>query len=160
MFIKLLERTQIAIGVTSLAIFIVAIIIQITSRYMGISIIWTEEVANYSFIWAVFMGASIMVNRREHFSFDMLKVKLKGKYKIYLSIFIDVILILFNSAIFYYGYQATKIFWNYNWVSLTNIKMGYVWIAVPIMGATMVIYSLSHIVNHVKSLKEKEVSET
>lgn len=159
MFIKLLERTQLTIGVTFLAIFIIAIMIQISSRYLGISVIWTEEVANYSFIWAIFMGAAVMVNRREHFSFDLLNKKLKGKSRTYLTIFNDIVLVIFNSLILYYGYQATKVFWNYNWVSLTNLKMGYVWIALPIMGATMVIYSLSHLITNVKSLRVKEVSE-
>lgn len=159
MFIKTLERIQLTIGVIFLTVFIIAILIQISSRYMGISIIWTEELANYSFIWAVFMGAAVMVNRREHFSFDLLTKKLQGKARTYLTIFNDTVLIIFNSTIFYYGYQATNVFWNYNWVSLTNIKMGYVWISLPIMGATMIIYSLAHLVNNIKSLRVKEVSE-
>lgn len=159
MFIKTLERIQFTIGVIFLTVFIIAILIQISSRYMGISIIWTEELANYSFIWAVFMGASVMVNRRQHFSFDLLSKKLQGNARTYLTIFNDTVLIVFNSAILYYGYQATTTFWNYNWVSLTNIKMGYVWISLPIMGATMIIYSFSHIVKNIKSLSVKEVSE-
>lgn len=157
MFVKLLEKIQLTIGVIFLTVFVIAIIIQISSRYMGISVIWTEEVANYSFIWAVFMGAAVMVNRREHFSFDFLSKKLKGKPRIYLTIFNDCVLIIFNSAILYYGYQATKIFWNYNWVSLTFLKMGYVWIALPIMGATMIIYSLSHLIKSFRFLSLKEV---
>jgi TRAP-type C4-dicarboxylate transport system permease small subunit len=159
MFIKYLEKFQLSIGVISLAIFIVAIVIQISSRYMAISIIWTEEVANYSFIWAVFMGASVMVNRREHFSFDFLTKKLKGKSNIYLTIFNDCVLIIFNIAIFYYGLQATQVFWNYNWVALPMMKMGYVWISLPIMGLTMSIYSLTHLAENIKKLRTKEVSE-
>lgn len=159
MIIKLLEKIQSAVGVIFLSIFFIAIIIQIFSRYLGISIIWTGEVANYSFIWAVFMGAAVMVNRREHFNFDFLLNKFTGKSRIYLSIINDLILILFNIAIFYYGIQAVGNFWDYKWVSLPSLKMSYVWISVPIMGLTMVIYSLSHLVNHIKSLKGKEVTE-
>lgn len=159
MFIKLLEKVQLTIGVIFLSIFVIAILIQISSRYMGISVIWSEEVANYSFIWAVFMGAAVMVNKREHFSFDFLSKNLKGKSRTYLSIFNDMVLIAFNSAILFYGYQATNIFWDYKWVSLTFLKMGYVWVAVPIMGATMIIYSLSHLVKSIKLLGVKEVSE-
>ncbi|MDF0726340.1 TRAP transporter small permease subunit [Cytobacillus sp. S13-E01] len=159
MFIKMLERIQLTVGVISLTIFFIAIIIQITSRYLGISVIWTEEVANYSFIWAVFMGAAVMVNKREHFNFDFLAQKLTGKKKIYLRIFNDLVLLMFNFAIFFYGIQAVTNFWNYNWVSLPFLKMGYVWISLPIMAITMFIYSLSHLLTSIKELRGKEVSE-
>lgn len=159
MLIKLIERIQMTVGVVSLSIFFVAILIQITTRYLGISVIWTEEVANYSFIWAVFMGAAVMINRKEHFNFDFLLKKLQGKPRVYLSIFNDTILLLFNIAIFCYGLQAVQSFWNYNWVSLPMLKMGYVWISLPIMALTMVIYLISHLIGHLKVLMGKEVSE-
>src|SRR5699024_10714296 len=74
--INTLEKIQIVIGVIFLCVCFGVIVFQIVTRYLGISVIWTEEVANYSFVWAVFMGAAIMVNRREHFSFDFLIQKL------------------------------------------------------------------------------------
>jgi TRAP-type transport system small permease protein len=159
MFIKLLEKIQLTIGLISLSIFFIAIIFQIVSRYLGIAVIWTEEVANYSFIWAVFMGAAVMLNRREHFSFDFLQRKLKGKSKAYLDIFNDTILCLFSIALLIYGIQAVQNFWNYNWASLPMLKMGYVWISIPIMGATMAIYTFTHLINHIKVVIRKEVAE-
>jgi TRAP-type C4-dicarboxylate transport system permease small subunit len=154
MFIKLLERIQIIVGVMFLSIFFIAILIQISSRYLGISIIWTEEVANYSFIWAVFMGAAIMINRREHFNFDFLLLKLKGNSRSYLIIFNDSVLLIFNAAILLYSLQAVQSFWNYNWVSLPFLKMGYVWISIPIMALTMMIYTVGHLINHFKLLRK------
>ena len=62
MNLKLMERIQLVVGVACLSIFLLTILIQVFSRYLGISVMWSEEVANFSFIWAVFMGASIMHN--------------------------------------------------------------------------------------------------
>lgn len=151
--IKILEKIQLTIGVLSLSIFFTAIIIQITTRHLGIPVIWTEEVANYSFIWSVFMGAAVMLNRKEHFSFDFFLQKLKGVSKTILLIVIDTIVLLFAAALFYYGIEAVKNFWNYNWVSLPALKMGYVWISIPIAGLTMAIYSLNHLISSFKELK-------
>ncbi|EIM05262.1 hypothetical protein A1A1_17075 [Planococcus antarcticus DSM 14505] len=151
--VKLLEKTQMTIGVITLSIFFIAIIIQIVSRHMGVSIIWTEEVANYSFIWSIFMGASVMVNQKEHFSFDFLTLKLKGRKKAGLLLFIDTIVLVFALALLYYGIEAASTFWNYNWVALPEMKMGYVWISLPIMGLTMAIYSFNHLANGFKDLK-------
>src|SRR5699024_12800504 len=101
------------------------IVFQIVTRYLGISVIWTEEVANYSFVWAVFMGAAIMVNRREHFSFDFLIQKLQGKKNIYLSIFNDAILIVFIIFIFLLGVPDVNEYCNYTWATILELKMDY-----------------------------------
>lgn len=158
-FVKALEKVQLTAGVIFLSLFFIIIIIQIATRHLGIPAIWTVELASYSFIWAVFMGASVMVNRREHFSFDLFQRKLKGKARISLGIFNDLVLILFNGAIFYYGIKVVQNFWDYNWVAIPSMKMGYVWMSIPIMGITMIIYSLSHLLNHIKLLRGKEVQE-
>lgn len=152
-FVKVLEKIQITIGVAFLSIFFLVILYQIITRHLGISAIWTVEMASNSFIWAMFMGAAVMVNRKEHFNFDILLKKLTGKKRFMLNIFNDFVLILFNIAIFIYGIQVCQQFWDYNWTSLPDLKMGYVWIAIPIMGGTMIIYSVNHIINHLKSWK-------
>ncbi len=152
--IKTLEKAQMMLGVVMLSIFFIAIMIQIVSRHMGVSIIWTEEVANYSFIWSVFMGAAVMVNQREHFSFDFLALKLKGVKKIGLILLLDTIVLLFAIGLLYYGIQAASTFWDYNWVALPEMKMGYVWVALPITGLTMAIYTLGHIFNGFKDFKQ------
>lgn len=156
MVTKYIEKIQLGIGVAALSIFFLTILIQVFARYLGIPVIWTEEVANYSFIWAVFMGAAVMLNRKSHFRFNLLSQKLTGKPKIYLDIVNNVILLIFNSFIFYYGIIATRSFWNYRWVSLPNIKMGYIWLCIPIMGITMVIYMVAHIIDNIKALKGVE----
>jgi len=152
-FVKVLEKIQITIGVAFLSIFFLVILYQIITRHLGISAIWTVEMASNSFIWAMFMGAAVMVNRKEHFNFDILLKKLTGKKRFMLNIFNDFVLILFNIAIFIYGIQVCQQFWDYNWTSLPDLKMGYVWIAIPIMGGTMIIYSVNHIINHLKAWK-------
>ncbi|WP_152655370.1 TRAP transporter small permease [Oceanobacillus sp. CFH 90083] len=157
--VQALEKAQIVIGVLFLCVFFCVIVLQIVTRHLGVSVIWTEEAANYSFIWAVFMGAAIMVNRREHFNFDFLQQKLQGKKRLYLSLFNDSVLIIFNVCIFLLGLQIVSEFWNYTWSTLPDMKMGYVWIAIPIMAGTMLIYTLSHMVQHVQQLKAREVHE-
>ncbi|MEK4306115.1 MULTISPECIES: TRAP transporter small permease [Oceanobacillus] len=156
-FIQALEKVQIIIGVLFLCVFFFVIVLQILTRHLGISIIWTEEAANYSFIWAVFMGAAVMVNRREHFNFDYLQRKFQGKKRIYLSLFNDSVLIIFNVCVFLLGLQVVNEFWNYTWSTLPDMKMGYIWIAIPIMAGTMLIYTLSHMIQHVQKLNAKEV---
>jgi TRAP-type transport system small permease protein len=158
-FIRALEKAQITAGVLFLSTFFIVIMIQITTRHLGIAVIWTEEVANYSFIWSVFMGAAVMVNRREHFNFDFLQKKLTGTKRIILSIINDLVLITFNIAIFNYGIKVVQQFWDYNWVAIPEMKMGYVWISIPIMSGTMIIYTLSHLIKHFKEFRSKGATQ-
>lgn len=147
---NLVSKVQMIIGITFLFIFFVAIIIQITTRHLGISIIWTGEVSTNSFVWAILMGSAVMVYHREHFNFDYLERKLSPTAWKKVTIFNDGILIVFNSVLFLYGVQVTQGFWDYSWSSLPFLKMGYVWIAVPIMSLTMILYSLSHIIKNIR----------
>lgn len=152
--VKFMEKTELFLGVLFLSTFFITILIQIFARYFGIAAIWTEEAANYSFIWSVFMGASVMIKRKGHFRFSLLLEKLEGKARIYLNIIINTILLLFNISVFYYGIIATRSFWNYRWVALPDLKMGYVFLCLPIMGITMAIYVLSDISISVQSIRK------
>lgn len=151
--IKAIEKVQIASGIIFLVIFFLATMIQIITRYLGMSVLWTEELANYTFIWAIFMGAALMVNHKEHFTFDMLQMKLSRKNSLYLNIFIDGLLVVFNLFITVYGFQLLQHFWNYTWETVPTFKMGFVWLAVPVMSITMILYSLNHIVNSISRIK-------
>lgn len=157
--IKSLEKGQIVVGIICLLIFFMSTIVQIVTRFFGWSVLWTEELANYSFIWAIFMGAAVMVNHKEHFTFDLLQAKLKGKPKLYLSIFIDALLVIFNIFITLYGFQLLNHFWNFTWETVPAFNMGVVWLAVPVMSITMLVYSSNHILNSFISFKDQNEKE-
>ncbi|SDJ26022.1 TRAP transporter small permease [Salimicrobium halophilum] len=155
--VHIIERIQTVIGLSFLTLFFGVLLYQIITRHLGISVIWTEELASYSFVWSVFMGAAVMVNRKEHFSFDMLVKKLKGKSLLVLLTVNDIILLVFNSALFVYGLQVVREFWNNEWIALSFMKMGYVWIAIPLMAGTMIIYTLHHLINRFQKVSKQGV---
>ena len=151
--VMVVEMVQRKIGVLALTIFLLATLTQIVSRYLGISVLWTEEASTYFFIWMVFMGASVMINKKQHFSFNLLSQKLKGKSLEILNLIINSIVLIFSLILLGYGIYITKIFWNYNWISITSIKMGWMWISIPIMGGTMSLYLTNHILQNVQSIR-------
>lgn len=151
--IDVLEKMQKYIGMFFLSIFIVVVIIQIIARYLAVSVLWTEEIAVFSFVWAVFMGASIMVRKEAHFSFDFLKTKLTGVKKNILDLIIDLLMLGFTVYMLIYGKIIMMTFWNYNWYSLPDFKMGYVWAVIPIAAAFMSIYKIEHILSRISALK-------
>lgn len=54
----------------------------VTTRAFGISYSWTEELARYSMIWAVYLGASVATGRAAHVRMEMLQPLVpKGAWK-------------------------------------------------------------------------------
>ncbi len=146
-------KTQEVLGTVLLAVFFIAIILQIGARYLAIPLLWTEEVANYSFIWAVFMGASAMVHHRAHFSFTFFSERFKGPKGHYYKVFLSLFILCFTIPMTYYGIIVADTFWNYNWITLPWVQMGYTWLCLPIMGATMTLYTLCHIASDLRAAK-------
>lgn len=149
------QKIQTAVGGIFLTIFLITVIIQMFTRYMGISVLWTEEVAMYSFIWSVFVGASVMVRTKEHFAFTALVDNIKNENgKRILDIIISALMIGFNVAMCYYGILITEKFWNYTWVSLPQIKRGPTWICLPICAVLSTIYLIEIISNDVRDIRQ------
>lgn len=151
--IDLLQKVQIAFGGFFLAVFLVVIVYQMFTRFAGISATWTEDVTMYSFIWAVFMGASAMVHEKAHFAFTSFSEKLKSeKVQKILAIIISLIMLFFAVVMAYYGFLIAKQFWNYTWVNIPEFKRGPTWLCLPIAGITSAIYLIEHIVTDARSL--------
>ena len=55
------------LGVALIALIVIAITVQVFSRYLpGRPIAWVEETATYAFIWMVFIGASLGLKQGRH----------------------------------------------------------------------------------------------
>jgi len=80
--------------------------------------------------------------------------KLSGRKKEIHKILISVIVLIFSTATLYFGIIITSKFWNYRWITLPDVKMGYTWLCVPILGGTSALYGLEHILENFKNIKE------
>lgn len=144
---------QIAVGGIFIFIFLITVVYQMLSRYFGIAATWTEDVSMYSFIWAVFMGASAMVYEKKHFAFISFQEKLKCENaKKILNIIICIIMLIFSILMLYYGIKITKQFWNYRWINLPKLKRGPTWLCIPISGVCSSIYLLNEIIEEFKKI--------
>ncbi len=92
------------------------------------------------------MGASAMVYHRAHFSFSFFKDRFKGRSGALYSAAVSAVLLCFTVPMFCYGVTIARTFWNYNWITLPWMRMGYTWLCIPIAGFTMSLYNLNNIV--------------
>lgn len=152
-FINYLEKVQLVLGSIFLVIFVIATLLQVTTRYLGISATWTEELSVNTFIWAMFLGTAVMVREKQHFSFNFLVSYLSNKKSSLLVIIQDIIIITFCVLCFIYSSEITKIFWDSKWITIPELKQGYVWLILPITFGSMIIYLLEDIIKEINKLR-------
>lgn len=157
--IEKLVKLQETLGMILLSVFFLAILAQISARYLSIPLVWTEELANYSFIWAVFMGASVMVYHKGHFSFTFFSERFQGRRAAGYDLFISAVLLCFTVPMTFYGAIVVMEFWDYNWITLPWVKMGYTWLCLPITGATMTLYLGAQIAGNARVFFGKEAPQ-
>lgn len=155
-FINYLEKVQLVLGSIFLVIFVIATLLQVTTRYLGISATWTEELSVNTFIWSMFLGAAVMVREKQHFSFNFLVSYLSNKKASLLVIVQDIIIITFCILCFIYSSEITKIFWNSKWITIPELKQGYVWLILPITFGSMIIYLLEDIIKEISKLRKSK----
>jgi len=105
---------------------------------------WTDELATMLLIWVSLLGASVGFIRKAHLGVDYFVGKLRGKLKIFVEFLVYLLIIAFAVLILIYG--------GYMIVSKTletgqpspalQIEMGYVYLALPISGIFIAIFSL------------------
>ncbi len=148
----IMAKFQMAIGAVCLVIFVIATLIQVVTRYLGISVLWTEEVAVNAFIWAMFLGAAVMVRESEHFSFRILTDRWEGAKRSYLIILQNVIMLVFCILCSIYSVEITQTFWNSRWITVPEFKQGYIWLVMPVTFISSSVYLVDNILKEVFKL--------
>jgi TRAP-type C4-dicarboxylate transport system permease small subunit len=150
-----MQKVQIAQGGCLIFVFLVTVVAQIFTRNAGIAATWTEDVSQYSFVWAVFMGASAMIWEQKHFAFTSFGDSLKSpKGKSALAAAVNLVICVFCLSMIYYGIRVAVQFWNYTWINLPHLKRGPVWLCIPLAGCMGTLYSACHLAAAIKALRK------
>lgn len=122
-----------------LAFITVGVFITVVMRYgFAASFLWGEEMAIFSFIWCVFLGAAVGVRRKIHLSFDFLPNILKGRAAVFQRLLIDLSILAGALLLLFEG-------WNYAVLSINRlspalgISLFVPTLVIPISGAYMVL---------------------
>jgi TRAP-type C4-dicarboxylate transport system permease small subunit len=104
---------------------------------------FTEEAARYMMIWVGLLGSAYASGQKAHLALDLITAKLHGTRKRASEIFIHVVVLLFALIVLVGGGGRLV----YIQLSLgqqsaaLQLKLGYVYLAVPLAGAFIAFYS-------------------
>lgn len=86
---------------------VVVVFIQVFMRYvLGSSLIWSEELARYAFIWMIYIGVSYGVKRQAHISVDAFALLFGRKGKFALDIASNLAFLAFAVILTYYSFEV------------------------------------------------------
>ena len=121
---------------------------------------FTEELASYFMMWIGVLGGAYAFRQKAHLGIDVLTQRFKGKTRIYMDMFIYIMVILFAVLVLIWGGLRLVFIQLYlNQLSAAlRIPVGYVYLVLPLTGILLVLYSLDFIFR-LKS-DETEISET
>jgi TRAP-type C4-dicarboxylate transport system permease small subunit len=105
---------------------------------------FTEELARYMMIWVGLLGSAYATGQKSHLALDLITARLTGVRKRISEIAIQVVVLVFALAVLVGGGLRLV------WIQLSlgqqsaalQIKLGYVYLAVPLAGLFIVLYTI------------------
>lgn len=137
-----------------LAGMVINVVWQVFTRFvMRSPSSYTEELARYSMIWVGLLGAAYCSGRRSHLALDLVPMLLKGTARRVLDVVIQLAVLAFALAVLVGG--GGRLVWitfKLGQVSAAlQVKLGYVYLALPVSGAFIALYALFALVETLRS---------
>ena len=139
-------------------IIMVAVIgLQVFCRFiLNFSFAWTEEIARFLVIWAVFLGAGYAVVKDAHIKITIGINILPKKVQFWVTFLTDILVLIFCGIVVYYGVlMVLKLVASKQIAPGTGLLQGYVFIALPLGMFIMAIRKIFVIKDNLRSLKDK-----
>jgi len=125
-----------------MAVLACDLMLGVFSRYVLLrTFTWYDEIARACFVWVVFLGAAVGVKRGAHFGLHML-VDMLPKHARRLAGFVTPIVIIAFSAVLFVQGLAFMEFGRFQQLPVMGISKVWIYAAMPVGGALMILYSL------------------
>ena len=133
------ERIFIWVGILLFAAMIVAVWLQVFSRYVLQSPLpWTEEAGRYLFVWESFIGAAVLVGRDEHFSIDLVVRQMPWGARRALQAGVTCVVIVFALLMVTYGLSVSRRLISAS-SPVLQVSLGVVYGIIPVSGFYMLL---------------------
>ncbi len=142
---RILDKFLEVLLMISVAVLVVDVLWQVFTRFvMGSPSSWTEELATFLLIWVSLLGAAVAFGRGAHLGIDYFTHKLTEHCRVQTELFVFFVVSLFSFLVMIIGgIGLVKQTLALNQISVAlHIPMGYVYLAIPISGAFLVLYGL------------------
>lgn len=143
--IRFIARVIEVVTILLFVVLLLDVLWGVFSRYiLGGQTRWTEELAGMLLVWVSLLGAALVFRDKGHLGVDYFVSKFDPEVQNLIEIFIHIVVILFAVLIMIIGgYQLVSRTLESNQVKpALGLKVGYFYLAVPISGLLIVLFTL------------------
>ncbi len=152
--------------ILAVALLVFDVIWGVFTRYvMGEQAKWTEELARFLLVWVSLLGGALAFGTKGHLGVDYFVGKLHPDARKLMAVIAHGIVLFFAGAIFLYGGGRVvgDALAMEQMTPALGWKMGYVYLALPIAGIFMVLFTLENLLETIATpaanLHEAEAAE-
>lgn len=144
-----------AFAIIIMVLLVVCVTWQVFSRYvLAAPSTVTDEVARFSMIWVVLLGAAYTVGLQRHLSIDIFTHNLKKRKKYFSGLIINLSIMVFALAAMVYGggslvYRVSQ---SGQISPSMQVPMAYIYLALPLSGLLIVFYSGLFVIDNLHKL--------
>ncbi|QHZ48465.1 TRAP transporter small permease [Bacillus sp. NSP9.1] len=132
---------------------VVVIFIQVFMRYvLSSSLVWSEEIARYAFIWMIYIGVSYGVKKNKHLAVDAFAMLFERRGELIIGIIANSLFLVFAVTVSYFGLEIMMLVTRES--AAIQLPLGWVY-AAPVVGLALTsIRIIQKLVYQFKSLKQ------
>jgi TRAP-type transport system small permease protein len=140
-------------GAILLAVMFVVTLFQVVARViLGISSVWSEELARFLYVCLVFVGAAPLIRDDQHIRVGVLTDRLTGRPLTILRLFTILLTIPFIAVMTWGAWTNTVVNWRTYAPTLDWLSIGYIYLVIWITGLLMLWYLGVNLVRNTRSL--------
>jgi len=150
-----------------LTILMVVIVLDVTWQVITRFVLknpssYTEELAGFLLIWIGILGASYALHTKSHLGIDVLTERLQHRWRPITEIIVHGIVFFFALFVLVVGgVRLVRLTLTLDQVApALGIRIGYVYLVLPISGVLMMVYSLDFILLVLRPTKGEDIRKT
>lgn len=124
-----------------LAAMVVAVALQISSRSLAFSVIWTAELTQYLLVWLTFLGMASVYRGTGHIAVDLVVDWLPPRLR---AIERRLVHLLLAAFFLVFAAIAADFVWGIRWSRAATLDMSMIWpyLALPVGSALSFLFAL------------------
>jgi len=114
---------------------------------------WTEELATFLLTWVALLGAAVGFSRQQHLGVDVLVNLLDPAARRLVALVVQLLILLFSCAVMLWGgyVLVSETLSSGQTTPALGLRMGYVYLAVPISGLFFVLFTTEQLIEVCRS---------
>jgi len=156
-----LDRSLELLVMVVVAVLVLDVLWQVFTRFvLNNPSTWTEELAVFMLVWVSLLGAAVALNRGAHLGIDYFVGKLPDRARLATEVVVFLCVAAFSFFVMVVGgidLVASTLELEQLSPAL-HVKMGYVYLAVPISGFFLTLYAVIGLVERIGELLRGQVT--